>query len=194
MIFHYRLSIIDLTTGQQPMLSSDGRYVLVFNGEIYNYVELREELRREGVQFRTQSDTEVLLEGFCRWGPAVVDRLNGMFAFVIWDRLESVAFGARDRLGIKPLCWAVSKGALIVSSTLEPFKALDGFGQVDPVAVRDLLTFDYIPSPRTILQGVHKLEPGCRFHWRMGEGSPASSGIGVLPGQIMRLLFRTGTD
>ena len=95
-----------------------------------------------------------------------------MFAFVIWDRQKSLAFGARDRLGIKPLCWAVSKGALIVSSTLEPFKAFDGFGQVDPVAVRDLLAFDYIPSPRTILHGVHKLEPGCRFHWHMGEESP----------------------
>src|SRR5262245_13913717 len=172
MLFHRRLSIIDLATGQQPMLSSDGRYVLVYNGEIYNYDELRDELCREGVLFRTQSDTEVLLQGYCRWGQAVVDRLNGMFAFVIWDRRESVAFGARDRLGIKPLCWAVSKGALIVSSTLEPFRALGDFGQVDPVAVRDLMAFDYIPSPRTILHGVHKLEPGLRFQWRLGDKSP----------------------
>jgi len=171
MLFHRRLSIIDLATGQQPMLSSDGRYVIIFNGEIYNFKDLREQLRKEGIQFRTNSDTEVLLEGYGHWGQAVVDRLNGMFAFVIWDRHESVAFGARDRLGIKPLCWVASKGALIVTSTLEPFKALGGFGQVDPVAVRDLLTFDYIPSPCTILQGVYKMEPGCRFQWRPGDES-----------------------
>jgi asparagine synthase (glutamine-hydrolysing) len=94
-----------------------------------------------------------------------------MFAFVIWDRQKSVAFGARDRLGIKPLAWSLSNGNLVVSSTLEPFRVLEGFGEVDPVAVRDLLTFDYIPSPRTILKTVNKLEPGCRFHWRLGEQS-----------------------
>jgi asparagine synthase (glutamine-hydrolysing) len=171
MLFHRRLSIIDLATGQQPMLSSNGRYVIAFNGEIYNFQELREELREAGVRFHTNSDTEVLVEGYRHWGKAVVDRLNGMFAFVIWDRQESVAFGARDRLGIKPLAWSLSKGGLVVSSTLEPFKVLDGFEEIDPVAVRDLLTFDYIPSPRTILHGVHKLEPGCRFSWRLGEES-----------------------
>jgi asparagine synthase (glutamine-hydrolysing) len=172
MLFHRRLSIIDLATGQQPMRSLDGRFVIVFNGEIYNYLELRDDLRKEGVQFRTNSDTEVLLEGYGRWGNCIVDRLNGMFAFVIWDRQRNVVFGARDRLGIKPLCWSVSKGSLIVSSTLEPFLALNGFSEVDPVAVRDVLAFDYIPSPRTILHGVHKLEPGCRFQWRLGEDSP----------------------
>jgi asparagine synthase (glutamine-hydrolysing) len=171
MLFHRRLSIIDLATGQQPMLSSNGRYVIAFNGEIYNFQELRGELREAGIQFRTNSDTEVLIEGYGHWGEAVVDRLNGMFAFVIWDRQESLAFGARDRLGIKPLAWSVSKGHLIVSSTLEPFRVLDGFREIDPLAVRDVLTFDYIPSPRTIFHGVHKLEPGCRFNWRLGEES-----------------------
>jgi asparagine synthase (glutamine-hydrolysing) len=171
MLFHRRLSIIDLTTGQQPMQSVDGRFVIAFNGEIYNFFELREQLRREGVQFRTSSDTEVLLEGYRRWGSDVVDRLNGMFAFVVWDRLESKIFGARDRLGIKPLAWALHNGTLIVSSTLEPFTVLDEFRRVDPVAVRDVLTFDYIPAPRTILRDVFKLEPGCRFHWSLGEAS-----------------------
>jgi asparagine synthase (glutamine-hydrolysing) len=171
-LLHRRLSIIDISTGQQPMQNRDERFVIAFNGEIYNFQELREDLRKEGVQFRTNSDTEVLLEGYSRWGQDVVDRLNGMFAFVIWDRQESLAFGARDRLGIKPLCWAVHKAVLIVSSTLEPFKTLDAFGEVDPVAVRDLLVFDYIPSPRTILQGVYKLEPGCLFHWKLGDHSP----------------------
>jgi asparagine synthase (glutamine-hydrolysing) len=171
MLFHRRLSIIDLQTGQQPMQSRNGRFVIAFNGEIYNYRELREDLRKKGVHFRTNSDTEVLLEGYCEWGPNVVERLNGMFAFVIWDRFESKAFGARDRLGIKPLTWALHKGALIASSTLEPFNCFNDFRRIDPIAIRDLLTFDYIPSPRTIFQHVSKLEPGCRFHWFFGRES-----------------------
>jgi asparagine synthase (glutamine-hydrolysing) len=171
-LLHRRLSIIDLSTGQQPMQSKNGRFIIAFNGEIYNFQELREQLRKEGVQFKTNSDTEVLLEGYGHWGEAIVDRINGMFAFVIWDRKESVAFGARDRLGIKPLSWSISKGSLIVSSTLEPFRVLDRFDQVDPIAVRDLLAFDYIPSPRTVLKGVYKLEPGCRLQWRLGDDSP----------------------
>ena len=103
---HRRLSIIDLATGQQPMHSSDGRYVVVFNGEIYNFAELRELLVREGAAFQTRSDTEVILEGYRCWGKDVVHRLQGMFAFLVWDRAEKIAFAARDRLGIKPLCWA----------------------------------------------------------------------------------------
>ena len=172
LLLHRRLSIIDLNTGQQPMQSSDGRYVIVFNGEIYNFPELRNQLEEEGCRFRTRSDTEVILEGYRCWGQRVVERLNGMFAFVIWDRVQSLAFGARDRLGIKPLCWAMQRGALIVSSTLEPFGVLEGFDHIDPVAVRDLMTFDYIPSPQTILRGVMKLEPGCRFSWRFGADEP----------------------
>src|SRR5678815_4376894 len=104
---HRRLSIIDLATGDQPMQSSDGRFVLVFNGEIYNFIELRELLVREGATFRTHSDTEVILQGYQFWGSRVVELLNGMFAFVIWDRARRQAFGARDRLGIKPLSWAL---------------------------------------------------------------------------------------
>jgi asparagine synthase (glutamine-hydrolysing) len=172
MLFHRRLSIIDLVTGQQPMQSKSGRFVIVFNGEIYNFRELREGLEKTGIHFRTQSDTEVLLEGYSHWGQSVVERLNGMFSFVIWDRQQSVAFAARDRLGIKPLSWAMAPKALIVASTLEPFRTLYGFDQVDPVAVRDLLAFDYISSPRSVLVGVHKLEPGCLFTWRLGEESP----------------------
>jgi asparagine synthase (glutamine-hydrolysing) len=170
-MLHRRLSIIDLNTGQQPMQSSDGRYVIVFNGEIYNFLELRDQLEAEGCRFRTRSDTEVILEGYRYWGQRVLERLNGMFAFVIWDRFESLVFGGRDRIGIKPLCWAIWRGTLIVSSTLEPFGVLDGFYSIDPVAVRDLLAFDYIPSPRTIFQGVNKLEPGCMFSWRVGDNA-----------------------
>jgi asparagine synthase (glutamine-hydrolysing) len=169
---HRRLSIIDLATGDQPMHSIDNRYVIVFNGEIYNFLELREKLEREGAAFRTHSDTEVILRGYERWGPQVVDRLQGMFAFVIWDRLHRVAFGARDRLGIKPMCWGLHRGALLVASTLEPFTALRAHDGLDPVAVRDLMTFDYIPAPRTILKRVWKLEPGSQFTWRLDAGQP----------------------
>jgi asparagine synthase (glutamine-hydrolysing) len=170
---HRRLSIIDLATGAQPMQSSDGRFVIVFNGEIYNFRELRDVLTAEGATFRTQSDTEVILEGYRRWGAGVVKRLHGMFAFVIWDRRRLSAFAARDRLGIKPLCWALHCGALVVASTLEPFRALGTFGEVDLIAVRDLMTFDYIPTPRTILASVHKLEAGSRFEWCLGADQPA---------------------
>jgi asparagine synthase (glutamine-hydrolysing) len=170
---HRRLSIIDLDSGGQPMHSSDGRYVIVFNGEIYNYLELRERLLREGGVFRTRSDTEVIIEGYRRWGKAVVDHLNGMFAFVLWDRLSSRAFVARDRLGIKPLCWAMRNGSLIVSSTLEPFsELLEDSDCLDFIAIRDLMTFDYVPAPHTIFKGIRKLEPGSRFEWRLGSGEP----------------------
>ena len=103
---HRRLSIIDLATGDQPMQSWDGRYVIVFNGEIYNFPELREILSANGAKFQTRSDTEVIIEAYRQWGSEVVNRLHGMFAFVVWDRYRRSAFGARDRIGIKPLCWA----------------------------------------------------------------------------------------
>jgi asparagine synthase (glutamine-hydrolysing) len=170
---HRRLAIIDLKTGQQPMHSLDGRYVVVFNGEIYNFRDLRRELESAGGRFRTTSDTEVILEGFRQWGSGVVEKLEGMFAFVLWDRVQQSALVARDRLGIKPLCWAVREGNLVVSSTLEVFSVLEGFDRFDPVAIRDLMTFDYIPAPRAIRKGVHKLEPGCRFCWRAGCTEPA---------------------
>ena len=169
---HRRLSIIDLDTGNQPMQTADGRFVIAFNGEIYNFLELRDILSSHGAILRTRSDTEVILEGFRLWGPDVVHHLNGMFAFIILDRNERAVFAARDRLGIKPLCWANAGGTLIVSSTLEPFRRLSGFNRIDHVALRDLMTFDYIPAPRTIIQGVRKLEPGSRFEWRFGFHEP----------------------
>jgi asparagine synthase (glutamine-hydrolysing) len=171
---HRRLSIIDLATGDQPMQSSDGRYLVVFNGEIYNFLELRDLLVREGAVFRTKSDTEVILEGYRRWGAELVEKLNGMFAFVLWDRTQSRAFAARDRLGIKPLCWATRGNSLILSSTLEPFQAICGarHDDYDLISVRDLMTFDYIPAPRTVYKGVWKLEPGSRIEWSPRTGEP----------------------
>src|SRR5262245_61268042 len=169
---HRRLSIIDLKTGGQPMFSHDERYVVIFNGEIYNFPELRDQLCREGARFNTRSDTEVILEGYRRWGAGVVKRLNGMFAFVLWDRQKRAVLAARDRLGIKPLCWALRDGALIAASTLEPFSALNEFRSLDPIAVRDLMTFDYILAPRTVFKGVYKLEPGSTLEWSFGQSEP----------------------
>lgn len=170
---HRRLSIIDLRTGAQPMRSSDDRYIVTYNGEIYNFQDLRKELSEGGANFITQSDTEVILEGYRRWGTDVVQHLHGMFAFVLWDRIGHSVFAARDRLGIKPLCWGIHRGSLILSSTLEPFHVLLGPDrELDLSAVRDLMTFDYIPVPRTILNGVHKLEPGSWLHWVPGACEP----------------------
>ncbi len=169
---HRRLSIIDLATGNQPMESWDGRYVIVFNGEIYNFLELRELLSAQGATFRTRSDTEVIIESYRKWGATAVDRLHGMFAFVIWDRHRRVAFAARDRLGIKPLCWASVPGAILIASTLEPFSAIGSFRDIDLEAVRDLMVYDYILAPRTIFKKVHKLEPGSRMEWSLNQPEP----------------------
>src|SRR6266542_2037154 len=170
---HRRLSIIDLDTGGQPMQTADGRYVIVFNGEIYNFPELRQELLKYGARFNTRSDTEVILEGYRHWGSEVVRHLHGMFAFVVWDRVQQRAFAARDRLGIKPLCWAMHRGSLILSSTLEPFHLLLGpDSKVDLTAMRDLMTFDYIPVPRSIFKEVHKLKPGSWLEWSFGADEP----------------------
>src|SRR5918997_4924200 len=157
---HRRLSIIDLATGSQPMESCDGRYVIVFNGEIYNFPELRKILSGRGARFRTSSDTEVILEAYREWGSKLVDHLHGMFAFVIWDRQRRAAFAARDRIGIKPLCWASVPDGLVIASTLEPFSLLQTFRNVDMQAVPDIMGYDYILAPRTIYRDVQKLEPG----------------------------------
>lgn len=170
---HQRLSILDLDTGDQPMSSVDGRYVLVFNGEIYNFRETRAELISLGAEFKTRSDTEVILAGYRQWGPRVVDHLQGMFAFVLWDRTLRTVFAARDRVGIKPLCWAMRQGSLFLSSTLEPLQALfASSSNTDMTALRDLMTFDYVPGPRTIFSGVSKLEPGSRLSWVAGSHEP----------------------
>jgi asparagine synthase (glutamine-hydrolysing) len=170
---HRRLSIIDLATGNQPMESWDDRYVIVFNGEIYNFIELRELLISKGARFRTRSDTEVILEAYREWGPKLVDRLHGMFAFVIWDRQRRAAFAARDRIGIKPLSWAAVPHGLVIASTLEPFSLIEMFRSVDMQAIRDIMVYDYILAPRTILKNVHKLEPGCQLEWCVGQRDPA---------------------
>jgi asparagine synthase (glutamine-hydrolysing) len=158
---HRRLSIIDLSSGHQPMVARNGTLALTFNGEIYNYIELRDELLRAGEQFSTASDTEVLLRLYEREGERCVDKLQGMFAFAIWDDEAEKLFIARDRIGKKPLYFAISGGVFYFASTLEAIRigaARDW--SVDLHAVDAFLTLGYVPAPSTIFEGVQKLPAG----------------------------------
>lgn len=161
---HRRLSIIDLSpAGAQPMASSCGRFVIVYNGEAYNTEELRAELLAAGRTFRGHSDTEVIVEGCAVWGVrGALDRLNGMFAFAVWDRNDRVLFLARDRLGIKPLYWARTPRTFLFGSELKALLALpDCPRSIDRGAVVAFLRHAYVPAPGTIFDGVRKLPPGC---------------------------------
>ena len=172
---HLRLSIIDLAGSPQPMASSDGRAMLVFNGEIYNYRELREELRGSGAEFRTDGDSEVILAAWQRWGPDCVTRLHGMFAFAIYDVAERTLFLARDRLGVKPLFYApLSDGSLAFASELKGLLANPLLRrEIDPLAIEDYMTWGYVPDHRSILAGVHKLAAGHTLLLRHGAPLPA---------------------
>jgi asparagine synthase (glutamine-hydrolysing) len=161
---HQRLSIIDLSPeGHQPMVSADGRWVIAFNGEIYNHRELRAELTALGHRFRGHSDTEVLLAAIAQWGvQAALERGNGMLALAVWDRQEQVLWLARDRVGKKPLYygWA-DDGSFLFGSELAALRAHPGLRpRVNPDALALLLRLDYIPAPHSILQGVRKLPAG----------------------------------
>jgi asparagine synthase (glutamine-hydrolysing) len=158
-----RLSVVDLEGGKQPMSTDDGRYCLIFNGEVYNAPELRRQLAQLGARFRTDhSDTEVVLHGFARWQHELWARLNGMFAVLIWDRERRVLVAARDRLGKKPLFIARCHGGYALGSELKAVLAAPGVArQVDLVALEQYLTFDYVIGPRTMLAGTSKLPGGC---------------------------------
>jgi len=167
---HTRLSIIDRVGGAQPMASEDGRFVLVFNGEIYNFPALRRELEALGQQFVTRSDTEVILRGFLEWGRGIVERLDGMFAFAVWDARDRKLFAARDRLGIKPMFYSTHLG-LTLASTLEPFFSLDGFPRtLDMEAMRDYLAFQTPLAPHSFLRNVRQLPPAHWLEWSAGSG------------------------
>lgn len=158
---HRRLAIIDLGSGQQPMTSKGGNAVITFNGEIYNFAELRDQLRTLGHGFRTASDTEVLLNAWHQWGQGCVSRLNGMFAFAIWDRDKRELFLARDPVGIKPLYYSfLEDGWLIFGSELKSLQQHPRLRRdIDVRAVEDYFTFGYVPDPGTILAGTFKLAP-----------------------------------
>jgi asparagine synthase (glutamine-hydrolysing) len=156
-----RLSIIDLAGGSQPIENEDGRYSIVFNGEIYNFVDLRLELEAAGHRFKTHADTEVILHGFEEWGSEVADRLNGMFAFGIWDRREREFFMARDHYGIKPLYFSASDGRLVFASELRSLFASDLVERaIDPTGLAQFFRYRYVPAPLTTFAGVRKLRPG----------------------------------
>lgn len=160
---HRRLSIIDLDGGHQPMFSVQGTQAIVFNGEIYNYRELRRELIEKGHQFRTSSDTEVILASYQQWGIHCLDRFNGMFAFALWDKNIHKLWLARDRLGEKPLYYAAQKGRFYFASEAKAFWEIPSLcGQLDARAIDQYLTYRYVPSERTFYKDIKKLKAG---HW-----------------------------
>ncbi len=183
-----RLSIIDLAGGKQPMANEDGSVWVVFNGEIYNFPELRDELTARGHVFRTRSDTETILHLYEEDGPDCVNKFNGMFAFAVWDGKKRRLFLARDRLGVKPLYWAQQGPRFIFASELRPvLRALGEMPALDLAAVWAFLTIQYAPAPRTMFQGVRELGPGRRLivdasgvkedcYWRPPEGGPPVTG------------------
>jgi len=161
-----RLSIIDLSdAGHQPMLSPDGRYVMVFNGEIYNYIELRQELESHGHQFRTRTDSEVLLHAYIQWEESCLDRLNGMWAFVIYDTRNNTIFGARDRFGIKPLYYYQDHQSLLFASDINSLVVVrkDRLS-IDQQSVADYLVFNRTDqSTDTFYSEIKKIPHGSSF-------------------------------
>ena len=158
-----RLSIIDLSGGHQPMSNEDGSVWIAFNGEVYNYRELKPQLEGLGHRFRTASDTECIVHAYEEWGRDCVTHLRGMFAFAIWDDRRRTLFLARDRMGQKPLLYRWVPGRLIFASELKALLQVPGAPRdVDPLAVADFVTLQYVPHPRTMLRGYSKLPPA---HW-----------------------------
>jgi asparagine synthase (glutamine-hydrolysing) len=167
---HTRLAIIDLSpAGHQPMLSADQKQVLVFNGEIYNYAALRDELIAEGCVFHSHTDTEVILQGCRRFGPSFISRLRGMFAFCLWDTTTQTALLARDPLGIKPLYWSDQQGALLFASEIRALLACDLIPRkLDATGVAGFFASGSVPEPRTLIQNVSQLRPGHYMTWHGG--------------------------
>ena len=165
---HRRLSILDITdAGKQPMVSASGRYWLTYNGEIYNYLEIRAELESLGIIFRSASDTEVLLNAYEQWGAACLSRLMGMYAFAIWDREKRELFAARDRLGIKPLYYAETSHGIVFASEIKSILAVrNNSGQVDVNLIDAYMDFGYVPGEDTLHKGIKRLLPGHTLTWR----------------------------
>lgn len=156
-----RLSIIDLSTGQQPLSNEDDSIWIVFNGEIYNFQEIRSRLESMGHRFRTHSDTEVIVHGYEAWGEGICEHLNGMFGFAIWDIRLNRLFLARDRLGIKPLYYYLDDEKFVFASELKSILQMpDIHKTLDLTALNNFLTFEYVPAPKSIFREIRKLEPG----------------------------------
>jgi asparagine synthase (glutamine-hydrolysing) len=172
---HRRLAIIDLSGGAQPLYNEDNSVVVVYNGEIYNYQPIVAELTALGHKFRTHCDTEVLVHAWEQWGRDCVQRFNGMFVFAIWDEKRQSLFLARDRLGKKPLYYTqTNDGLLLFGSELKTLlECRDIVRKLDPRAVEDYFAFGYVPDPKTILAGVHKLPPATTLVHQRGQPLPA---------------------
>jgi asparagine synthase (glutamine-hydrolysing) len=168
---HRRLSIIDIATGQQPLFNADGSVCVVFNGEIYNYQDLIAELQALGHVFRTKSDTECIVHGWAQWGEKCVEHFRGMFAFVLWDRERQTLFMARDRLGVKPLYYALlDDGTLLFGSELKSLLAHGGLKRdIDPLAVEEYFALGYVAEPRTIFRQAKKLPPAHMLTIKRGQ-------------------------
>lgn len=171
---HRRLSVIDIATGQQPQFNAERSVGIVFNGEIYNYQALMAELKGLGYAFRTKSDTEVIIHAWEAWGEDCVLRLRGMFAFALWDRNRQTFFMARDRLGVKPMHYALlDDGQLLFGSELKSLLAHGGLDRsLDPLAVEEYFALGYVPEPRCIFKQARKLAPGHRLCIRRGQPLP----------------------
>lgn len=168
---HRRLAIIDLSeAGRQPMLSDDGCIGVVFNGCIYNFLEIRNELENQGHRFRSQCDTEVLVRGYRQWGiDELVSRLRGMFAFAVWDDPRQTLTLVRDRLGVKPLCYAARNGTLAFASTISALRAAGLVAAIDSKAVLEYLEFGYVSDDRAIFEGASKLPAATILEWKDGR-------------------------
>lgn len=168
---HRRLAIIDLDSGAQPMATKDRSHILTYNGEIYNFLDLRKKLETQGFSFETECDTEVILAAYRMWGTECVHHFRGMFAFALWDNDRKILFLARDRMGIKPLHWSILKdGSFIFASEIKALmeaSLLDRKIRLD--AMEDFLALSYIPDPKTIFESVHKLAPGHCLVVKHGE-------------------------
>ncbi len=167
---HRRLSIIDLAGSKQPIYNEDQSLCIIFNGEIYNFQELRKTLLSRGHRFSTNGDTETILHAYEEWGSECVDKLRGMFAFAIWNQKEKTLFIARDRLGIKPLFYAQHNNCFYFASEMKAILADPTFPRkIDELALSTYFSYSYIPAPLTIFSNIRKLEPGHTITWRDGS-------------------------
>jgi asparagine synthase (glutamine-hydrolysing) len=157
---HRRLSIIDLETGDQPMFSEDNSIVVIFNGEIYNYIELREELKTHGHTFRTNSDTEVIIKAYQQWGLGCQNKFNGMWAFALWDEKQQQLFLSRDRIGEKPIFYSIFKNTLVFGSEIKSLFAYGVPNDYNLELLEIYLTLSFIPAPHTFYKDIFKLEAG----------------------------------
>jgi len=167
---HNRLSIIDLSrAGHQPMISKDGNLVIIFNGEIYNFLEIKKELINLGHKFYSKSDTEVILLGWKEWGSDVLKKINGIFSFAVWDNKKQDLFLVRDRFGVKPLYYCIKDNNIIFSSEIKSILLHDIDKKINQKALNIFFRFLYIPSPETAFEGIFKLEPGNFIKWNNGD-------------------------